>query len=76
MPKKPARKTATRPRRKTVADLPATPVAPADETAVTGGLTTSKYIGETEKNLNRLFTSAPQQDASLLLDESDQLFGK
>ena len=36
----------------------------------------SKYIGETEKNLNRLFRAAERAGAVLLLDEADALFGK
>ncbi len=36
----------------------------------------NKYIGETEKNLGRLFAAALSRDAVLLLDEADALFGK
>lgn len=36
----------------------------------------SKYIGETEKNLKRLFAAAAAVDAILLFDEGDALFGK
>ena len=36
----------------------------------------SKYIGETEKNLNRIFTAAASSNAILLFDEADALFGK
>jgi hypothetical protein len=36
----------------------------------------SKYIGETEKNLRRIFTAAEQSGAVLLFDEADALFGK
>ncbi|HET6940983.1 MAG TPA: ATP-binding protein [Sphingomicrobium sp.] len=36
----------------------------------------SKYIGETEKNLSRLFDAAEQGGAILLFDEADALFGK
>lgn len=36
----------------------------------------SKYIGETEKNLDRLFAAAEAEGAVLLLDEADVLFGK
>ena len=36
----------------------------------------SKYIGETEKNLERIFTAAEDTDAILLFDEADALFGK
>ncbi len=36
----------------------------------------SKYIGETEKNLNKLFDAAEVSDVILLFDEADALFGK
>lgn len=36
----------------------------------------SKYIGETEKNLARVFESAQKKGAVLLFDEADALFGK
>ena len=36
----------------------------------------SKYIGETEKNLNRLFHAAESAGAILFFDEADALFGK
>jgi len=36
----------------------------------------SKYIGETEKSLNRIFTAATNANAVLLFDEADALFGK
>jgi hypothetical protein len=36
----------------------------------------SKYIGETEKNLSRLFDAAERSGAVLLFDEADALFGK
>jgi len=35
-----------------------------------------KYIGETEKNLKRLFDAAEDTGAILFLDEADALFGK
>jgi SpoVK/Ycf46/Vps4 family AAA+-type ATPase len=35
----------------------------------------SKYIGETEKNLDRLFDDATRSGAVLLFDEADALFG-
>jgi vesicle-fusing ATPase len=38
--------------------------------------TVSKYIGETEKNLRRLFDAAESSGAVLLFDEADALFGK
>jgi AAA+ superfamily predicted ATPase len=36
----------------------------------------SKYIGETEKNLRRIFDAAETGGAVLLFDEADALFGK
>lgn len=36
----------------------------------------SKYIGETEKNLRRIFDAAETGGAILLFDEADALFGK
>ena len=36
----------------------------------------SKYIGETEKNLERIFSAATGVNAVLLFDEADALFGK
>jgi hypothetical protein len=36
----------------------------------------SKYIGETEKNLRRIFDAAEQGGVILLFDEADALFGK
>lgn len=36
----------------------------------------SKYIGETEKNLDRIFTAAEDSNAILFFDEADALFGK
>ena len=36
----------------------------------------SKYIGETEKNLRRIFDAAEAGGAILLFDEADALFGK
>ncbi|KRV50200.1 ATPase [Wenjunlia vitaminophila] len=35
-----------------------------------------KYIGETEKNLERVFTEASQVNGVLLFDEADAVFGK
>lgn len=40
------------------------------------GMLVSKYIGETEKNLNALFRAARGVKALLLFDEADSLFGK
>jgi len=37
---------------------------------------TSKYIGETEKNLAQLFARAESAEVVLLFDEADALFGK
>ena len=36
----------------------------------------SKYIGETEKNLDRIFREARSSNAVLIFDEADALFGK
>jgi hypothetical protein len=36
----------------------------------------SKYIGETEKNLRRLFDAAEESGAILFFDEADALFGR
>src|SRR5690606_38905988 len=36
----------------------------------------SKYIGETEKNLRRIFDAADRGGCVLLFDEADALFGK
>jgi SpoVK/Ycf46/Vps4 family AAA+-type ATPase len=36
----------------------------------------SKYIGETEKNLERIFNEAETSNAILFFDEADSLFGK
>lgn len=37
---------------------------------------TSKYIGETEKNLDEVFKRAEEKDWILFFDEADALFGK
>ncbi len=37
---------------------------------------TSKYIGETEKNLSQLLSRAEENEVVLLFDEADSLFGK
>jgi SpoVK/Ycf46/Vps4 family AAA+-type ATPase len=37
---------------------------------------TSKYIGETEKNLSQLLARAERNEVVLLFDEADSLFGK
>jgi len=39
-------------------------------------LVVSKYIGETEKNLHRLFSQAQDEKWILYFDEADALFGK
>jgi SpoVK/Ycf46/Vps4 family AAA+-type ATPase len=36
----------------------------------------SKYIGESEKNLDRIFTAAENSNSILFFDEADALFGK
>jgi len=36
----------------------------------------SRYIGETEKNLDKIFTEAETSNAILFFDEADALFGK
>jgi SpoVK/Ycf46/Vps4 family AAA+-type ATPase len=36
----------------------------------------SKYVGETEKNLDRALSAAELADSILLMDEADALFGK
>ena len=36
----------------------------------------SKYVGETEKNLGRIFEAAEGSNAILFFDEADALFGK
>jgi SpoVK/Ycf46/Vps4 family AAA+-type ATPase len=44
--------------------------------AVDLAATVSKYIGETERNLDSVFVAAEQTDAVLLFDEAEALFGK
>lgn len=39
-------------------------------------LVVSKYIGETEKNLDRVFSQAQRKDWILFFDEADAIFGK
>jgi SpoVK/Ycf46/Vps4 family AAA+-type ATPase len=36
----------------------------------------SKYIGDTEKNIDRLFTDAQRSGSAILMDEADALMGK
>ena len=45
-------------------------------TGSTSARSSSKYIGETEKNLRRVFDAAEAGGAILLFDEADALFGK
>ena len=40
------------------------------------GRVVSRFVGETEKNLDRLFTTAAASGAVLFFDEADALFGK
>jgi SpoVK/Ycf46/Vps4 family AAA+-type ATPase len=40
------------------------------------GMLVSKYIGETEKNLNALFDATDGEEVVLLFDEADSLFGR
>ena len=40
------------------------------------GRVVSKYIGETEKNLDAVFKDAERAGAQLFFDEADALFGK
>lgn len=47
------------------------PLLEVDLSAVTG-----KYIGETEKNIGRLFDDAHKAGAVLFFDEADALFGR
>lgn len=37
---------------------------------------TSKYIGETQKNISRIFTQAKGNDVILFFDEADAIFGR
>ena len=45
-------------------------------TASTSRQVVDKYIGETEKNLRRLFDAAEATDVILFFDEADALFGR
>ncbi len=45
-------------------------------TASTSSQVVNKYIGETEKNLRRIFDAAEAADCLLFFDEADALFGK
>lgn len=51
--------------------LPADRSSTVDATGVD-----SKYIGETEKNLDAVFDKAERRGGALLFDESDALFGR
>lgn len=44
--------------------------------AVNLAATVSKYIGETERNLDAVFAAAERSDAVLLFDEAEAIFGK
>lgn len=48
----------------------------ADVYRIDLSMVVSKYIGETEKNLARIFDQAAHQDWILFFDEADALFGK
>jgi SpoVK/Ycf46/Vps4 family AAA+-type ATPase len=39
-------------------------------------LLVSKYIGETEKNINKIFTEASESNSLIFFDEADAIFGK
>ena len=54
-----------------LADQTSRPLLRVDLSAVV-----SKYIGETEKNLRRIFDQAGAKKAILFFDEADALFGK
>ena len=45
-------------------------------TSSTSSTVVDKYIGETEKNLDRIFAEADRVNGVLLFDEADALFGK
>lgn len=50
--------------------------AESDEFAVDLDRVVSRYIGETEKNLSKLFDRAERSGEVLLFDEADAIFGK
>ena len=58
------------------AEVLAQRAATSTSTASTSSAVVSKYIGETEKNLRRVFDAAEDGGAILLFDEADALFGK
>lgn len=43
-------------------------------TRITGQ--TSKYLSETEKNLNKVLPAATSSNTTLIVDDADDLFGK
>lgn len=47
-----------------------------DMYAIDLSMVVSKYIGETEKNLNRIFKDAEECNAVLFFDEANAVFGK
>jgi hypothetical protein len=56
----------------------AKPVRPA-ATKILGALNAappSKYLGETEKNLNQVLPAATSNDTTLIVDDADDLFGR
>ena len=58
------------------AEVLASELRPRRSTGSTCPPWSSKYIGETEKNLRRLFDAAESGGAILFFDEADALFGK
>ena len=58
------------------AEVLAKRAAASTSTGSTSQPVVSKYIGETEKNLRRLFDAAEDGGAILFFDEADALFGK
>ena len=61
---------------KTMASEVLAPALAVDSLRVDLAATASKYIGETEKNLSRVFAPAEASDPILAFDEGDALFGK
>ena len=59
--------------RKPIADAAS---APPNAQGVDVGAVTSKWIGETEKNLGAVLADAERAGAELYFDEADALFGK
>lgn len=62
------------------AEIVAAALGPGDEALalyrVDLSAVVSKYIGETEKNIGRIFDAAEGSDAVLIFDEGEALFGK